>query len=75
LISRDGQWFHYTIVASGDRIATWINGYQTADWRDEREPNDNPRLGKRTKAGTLQLQAHDAATDIEFRNIRIAEWK
>lgn len=75
LISRDGKWFHYTIVASGDRIATWINGYQTADWRDERKENENPRLGKRTSAGTLQLQAHDAATDIEIRNIRIAEWK
>lgn len=75
LISRDGAWFHYTIVASGDRIATWINGYPTADWRDERKENENPRLGKRTTAGTLQLQAHDAATDIEFRNIRIAEWR
>jgi 6-phosphogluconolactonase len=75
LVSRDGQWFHYTIIGSGDRIATWINGYQTADWRDERKENENPRLGKRTTAGTLQLQAHDAATDIEFRNIRIAEWK
>lgn len=75
LVSRDGTWFHYTIIASGDRIATWINGFQTADWRDERKENENPRIGKRTTAGTLQLQAHDAATDIEFRNIRIAEWK
>lgn len=75
LISRDGTWFHYTIIAVGDRIATWINGYQTTDWRDERKENENPRLGKRTTAGTFQLQAHDAATDIEFRNIRIAEWK
>ena len=75
LVSRDGEWFHYTIVATGDRLATWVNGYQTADFLDERKEDDNPRLGKRTKAGTIQLQAHDEGTDIEFRNIHIAEWK
>lgn len=75
LVSRDGEWFHYTIIAQGDRIATWVNGYQTVDFKDERKEHENPRLGKRTKAGTLQLQAHDVGTEIEFRNIRIAEWK
>jgi len=75
LISRDGEWFHYTIVAVGDRLATWVNGHQTVDWQDDRKEHENPRLGKRTAAGTLQLQAHDAGTEVEFRNIRIAEWK
>lgn len=75
LVSRDGEWFHYTIVAAGDRIATWVNGHQTADWQDDRKQHENPRLGKRTAAGTLQLQAHDPGTEVEFRNIRIAEWK
>lgn len=75
LASRDGEWFHYTILAVGDRIATWVNGVQTVSWQDDRKEHENPRLGKRTNAGTLQLQAHDAGTEIEFRNIRIAEWK
>jgi len=75
LASRDGEWFHYTIVASGDRLATWVNGLQTVDWRDDRPDHENPRQGKRTTAGTIQLQAHDAGTEIEFRNIRVAEWK
>jgi hypothetical protein len=74
LVSRDGEWFTYTIVASGDRIATWVNGFQTVDWKDERKENENPRLGKRTMPGTIQLQAHDAGTEIEFRNIRIIGW-
>lgn len=75
LLSRDGEWFHYTIIAQGKRIATWVNGYQTVDFLDEREEHENARLGMRNKAGTLQLQAHDAATEIEFRNIRVADWK
>ena len=33
--------------------------------------DDNPRQGRRTEPGTIQLQAHDAGTDIEFRDIRI----
>jgi hypothetical protein len=75
LVSRDGEWFHYTIVAVNDRLATWINGRQTVDWQDDRKEHENPRLGKRTAAGALQLQAHDAGTEVEFRNLRIAEWK
>jgi len=75
LVSRDGEWFHYTIVAAGDRLATWVNGHQTVDWQDDRKEHENPRLGKRTAAGTIQLQAHDAGTDVEFRNLRIAAWK
>lgn len=75
LVSRDGEWFHYTIVAQGDRLATWINGHQVVDWRDDRKEHDNPRLGKRTIAGVIQLQAHDTGTDVEFRNIRIAAGK
>jgi hypothetical protein len=78
LVSRDGEWFHYTILAQGDRIRTWVNGYPTADFRDERKEHDNPRLGKRTKPGTIQLQAHDGGTEIEeieFRNIRIGQWE
>ena len=75
LASRDGEWFHYTILAVGDRIATWVNGQQTVSWQDDRKEHENPRLGKRTAGGTLQLQAHDAGTEIEIRSIRIADWK
>jgi len=75
LVGRDDEWFHYTIMAANDRIATWVNGYQTVDWLDDRKTHENPRMGKRTAAGTIQLQAHDVGTDVEFRNIRIMQWK
>jgi enamine deaminase RidA (YjgF/YER057c/UK114 family) len=73
-VPRDFVPFKMTIVADGPRIATWVNGYQTADFLDERPEQENPREGKRLKPGVIQLQAHDPATDYEVRGIQIAEW-
>lgn len=73
LVSRDLVPFTMTVIAVGPHIATWVNGYQTTDWTDERDKHENPREGLRLEAGTIQLQAHDPETDIEFRHIAIAE--
>lgn len=75
LVSRDGEPFTMTIVAAGPHIATWVNGMQVTDWTDTRPPHDNPRQGLRLEPGTIQLQAHDKGTDVEFSNIRIAPLK
>ena len=61
-----------TIVATGRHITTWVNGFQQTDWTDTRDLDRNPRKGARTKPGALQLQAHDAETDVEFRRIEAA---
>lgn len=70
LMSRDGHWFVQTVIARGPHIATWVNGHQTVDWTDTRAEHENPRHGLRIEPGALQLQAHDAGTDIEFRKVR-----
>jgi Domain of Unknown Function (DUF1080) len=75
VVSNDNEWFTMTIVADGKHIATWVNGYQTVDWTDERKANDNPRQGFRAAKGPISIQGHDPTTDILFRNIRIAELK
>ncbi len=75
LVSRDFEPFVMTIIANGPHIATWVNGYQVTDWTDKRKEAKNPRQGLRLEAGTIQLQAHDPATDLEFRAIRIMELK
>jgi hypothetical protein len=75
VVSDDNAWFTLTIAAQGPHIATWVNGYQTVDWTDERKPSDNPRQGLRTAKGHLSIQGHDPTTDLLFRNIRIAELK
>jgi hypothetical protein len=73
VVSNDNEWFTLTVLADGPRIATWVNGYQTVDWLDDRKQNDNPRQGLRTAPGHLSIQGHDPTTDLLFRRIRIAE--
>lgn len=72
VVSNDNEWFTMTVVADGKHISTWVNGYQTVDWTDDRKENDNPRQGYRAAKGPLSIQGHDPTTDILFRNIRIA---
>jgi hypothetical protein len=71
VVSDDGKWCHVTLVASGPRMAVWVDGYQVVDWEDQRTPHDNPRQGQRLAAGHISLQGHDPTTDLSFRNLRI----
>jgi hypothetical protein len=71
--AKDGRWNHLTIFARDAQISTWVNGIQVTDWLDERDPDANPRKGRRTEPGTIQFQGHDPSTDIQLRNIRIGE--
>jgi hypothetical protein len=72
VVSQDHEWNAITLNASGNRFATWVNGYQTAFWVDTRESDVNPRRGRRDDAGHLSLQGHDSTTDLNYREIRIA---
>lgn len=73
VVPNDFEWFAKTVIASGDHIAVWVNGYPVTDWTDTRAPNANPRQGLRREAGTLIIQGHDPTTDLSFRNLRAAE--
>lgn len=73
VLSTDGEWFTKTVVAHGPHIATWINGFQTADVIDKRDPAPTARKGLYLDAGCISLQGHDPTTDLSFRNIRVAE--
>lgn len=73
VVPNDFEWFTETLVASGDHMAAWVNGYQVSDWTDTREANENPRSGLRREAGTLSIQGHDPTTNLSFRKLRIAE--
>ncbi|HUP78024.1 MAG TPA: family 16 glycoside hydrolase [Pirellula sp.] len=58
-----------TVVADGPMISTWVNGVQVVDWEDTRAPNENPRKGVRTEAGTTMLQAHDQDCKVRFDSL------
>jgi hypothetical protein len=71
LVCRDGDLFRLTAVVAGPHLSIWVNGYQTADWTDTRPADDNPRKGLRLAGGTLQLQAHDPETNLEFHQVLV----
>jgi hypothetical protein len=75
VVPNDQEWFSMTIAAAGPQINVWVNGYQVTNWKDDRQPDKNPRNGLRTEEGTLQLQGHDPTTNLSFRNIRARELK
>jgi hypothetical protein len=74
VVSNDLEWFHLTLIADGEHMSAWVNGYQVSDWTDDRPPHENPRQGRRTDPGTIMLQGHDPTTDLSFRNLRISEY-
>jgi hypothetical protein len=73
VIPNDSEWFAMTVLAVGPRLRTWVNGYPTVDWVDERPANANGRNGLKLDAGPISVQGHDPTTDLLFRNIRITE--
>jgi hypothetical protein len=73
VVADNNAWFTETLIAQGNRFATFVNGYQVLDWTDERAPDENPRKGLRLEAGQLSLQGHDPTTDVDFRAIRVHE--
>lgn len=71
VVANDNEWLVATLIAQGDHFATWVNGYQVVNWQDTREPDQNPRRGKRLEPGHISLQGHDPTTDLQFRSLRI----
>lgn len=71
VVPNDHEWFTTTLVASGARFATWVNGFQVTDWEDTRAVDPNPRRGLKTGGGPISLQGHDETTNVAFRNLRI----
>ncbi len=71
VVANDHEFLTAVLIAQGDRFASWVNGYQVVNWQDTREPNENPREGRRLDAGHLSLQGHDPSTDLDFRSIEV----
>jgi hypothetical protein len=72
-VAKDREWFTMTVIAHGNHMAVWVNGIEVTDWTDNRPTNDNARNGCKLEKGPISLQGHDPTTDLNFRNIRIAE--
>jgi len=75
VVANDREWLTATLIAQQDRLATWVNGYQVVDWQDTRAPDANPRRGKRLEPGHISLQGHDPTTDLDFRTVRVHDFR
>jgi hypothetical protein len=71
VLSDEGKPVHITIIADGPTMATWVEGVPVVAWTDTRAPNENPRKGLRTEAGTIMLQGHDPGSEVEFTALSI----
>lgn len=71
VLSDEGQMAHVTIVASGPKISTWVQGVQVVEFVDTRKPDANPRRGLRLEPGTLMLQGHDPECKVRFHSVRV----
>jgi hypothetical protein len=61
---KNEDWNDYTIIAQGNRIRTWVNGYQTLEMID----NDVRKMAQ----GIIALQIHRGKPMlVEFKDIRI----
>lgn len=65
------QWATVVLAANGASMAAWVNGIQVSDWVDDRQPDENPRKGKRILPGSIMIQGHDPQTDALLKQIRI----
>lgn len=72
VVTTDREYYTMTVIAHGNHLAVWVNGYQTAEFTDKRPMNRNARNGRKDAAGCLSIQGHDPTTDLSFKNIRIA---
>ena len=65
---KDNEWFTYDIIVKGNHVEIKINGKTTAEWT---QPADWKSGGRRIGGGTFALQAHDPASKVMYRNIRV----
>ncbi|MFY9252975.1 MAG: DUF1080 domain-containing protein [Fuerstiella sp.] len=75
IVANNNEWFTETLIAQGNRFATFVNGYQVLYWVDDRKPDENPRKGQRLDAGHFSLQGHDPTTNLDFRSLRVHDLK
>lgn len=60
VLSRDGEWFHMTVSAIGERIQIQVNGETVVDATDST-----------FQKGFIALQSHDPYSEVAYKNLRI----
>jgi Domain of Unknown Function (DUF1080) len=67
----DGEWFDYHIIVRGNDITLKVNDKTRVEYTEPQSASGGDTSGRRLSSGTIALQAHDPASVIRYRNIRI----
>jgi hypothetical protein len=70
--ARDDEWFNYRIRAVGKTLQTFINGQLICEYAEPDgayRPDD--KKARLLGSGTFALQAHDPASIVKYRNIKV----
>lgn len=70
--AKDNEWFHYRIRIVGKTIQTFIDDKLVAEYAEApNAPRGKDKPGRYLGSGTFALQAHDPASVVKYRNIRV----
>jgi hypothetical protein len=70
--AKDNEWFNYRIRVVGKTIQTFIDDKLICEYAEPAEPyraKDKP--GRLLGSGTFALQAHDPASVVKYRNMKV----
>jgi len=70
--AKDDEWFEYRIRVVGKTIQTFVNGTLLCEYAEPANafrPDD--KQGRLLGSGTFALQAHDPASVVRYRNIKV----
>ncbi len=68
----DGEWFRLRIRVVQNRVCVWLNEVPTVDYlQPDRPYRSIGQSGRLLSHGTIALQAHDPASHVAFRELKI----
>jgi hypothetical protein len=74
VVANDGKEFVMTAVAHGRHFSVWVDGHPVTDWEDPHPEGASVRAKEAVLGpGVIILQAHDPTTNLDFRDLRVAE--
>ncbi|MDB5389513.1 MAG: hypothetical protein JWM11_5159 [Planctomycetaceae bacterium] len=68
-IAKDNEWYTLEVIVKGKNIVTKVNGKVVVDFTEPEGVTGDRKLGK----GSFAIQAHDAKSEVRYRNIMIKE--
>ncbi|NIL98420.1 MAG: DUF1080 domain-containing protein [Planctomycetales bacterium] len=69
--AEDNQWFREEVIVQGKRIQIIVNGKTLVDFTELPDRKPGKTFTRILSQGTFALQAHDAGSEVHYRNIQV----